>query len=191
MPQRVFGLIAKDAPMSAIEHQIHRLIEAGELPGVAIMACAMEWQTAYRGRTNDTIEWRLLAAAWQLAEETGAPLADALERISMALLSLRRLQERRDILIAGPKATTRMVVTLPPLVLAMGWLLGFDPSPVLLSWAGATMVSVGLLLLGAGVFWAQRLTQRVQTQDRVAGVELELVWIALRGGGSPRTPCVG
>ncbi|QIK63958.1 hypothetical protein G7068_12685 [Leucobacter viscericola] len=186
MPHRVFGLIAEDASVDSVERRVHQLVESGETPGAAIAICATERaEVRRRGRANDTVEWRLLASSWQLAEDTGAPLAAALERISAALLTLRRLRERRDVLVSGPKATTRLVAALPPLVLVMGWLLGFDPSPVLLSWAGVCMVSVGLVLLAAGVYWAHRLTQQLQAQDRVAGIELELVWIALGGGASP------
>lgn len=177
-PGRVFRLLADEAPTGSTVSQINARVEGGETPGSAIACC----QAAQNGGTG----WKLLAASWQLVEETGAPLADALERTSLALRSLQRLQDRRGVLLSGPRATIRLVAALPPLVLVLGWLLGFDPSPVLLSWAGVAMLSVGLLLLVAGVFWAQRLTHSIQTEDRVAGIELELASVALGGGSAPR-----
>lgn len=185
-PNRVFGLLAEERPYGSIEQRIHRAVESGESPGAAIARCGPVHR---RGggdvESHDEAEWRLLAVSWQLAEETGAPLVGVLERIAEALSTLRRLRERRGVLLAGPRATTRLVAALPPLVLAMGWALGFDPSPVLLSWSGAAMVGAGLVLLGLGVVWSKRLTRRVQSDDRVEGIELELVWVALGGGSAP------
>lgn len=177
-PGRVFRLMADEGPVGSSVSQINARVEGGETPGTAIARC----QAAQNGGTG----WKILAASWQLAEETGAPLADALERTASSLRSLQRLQDRRDVLLSGPRATIRLVAALPPLVLALGWLLGFDPSPVLLSWAGMAMLSVGLTLLVAGVLWAQRLTRRLQSEDRVAGIELELAAVALGGGSAPR-----
>lgn len=183
-PSRVFAMLATEQPEGSIEQRIHRAIEAGESPGAAIAHCELQ---QHRRGVDPTVgaEWKVLAVSWQLAEETGAPLAAALERISAALLSLRRLRERRSVLLSGPRATTRLVAALPPFVLVLGWALGFDPSPVILSWSGVGMVSSGLLLLGAGMLWARRLVRRLQDEDRVEGIELELVWIALGGGSAP------
>jgi tight adherence protein B len=127
--------------------------------------------------TLNAPEWRVLAVAWSLAEESGAPLAPALDRIGAALRALERLRERR---------TVRLVSALPPLALVLGWLLGFDPFPVLLSPVGAVLLPTGAALLLAGIAWGRALRRRVEQTDRVVGMELELVWIALRGGAHPR-----
>jgi tight adherence protein B len=136
--------------------------------------------------TLNAPEWRVLAVAWSLAEESGAPLAPALDRIGAALRALERLRERRTVLLAGPRATVRLVSALPPLALVLGWLLGFDPFPVLLSPVGAVLLPTGAALLLAGIAWGRALRRRVEQTDRVVGMELELVWIALRGGAHPR-----
>ncbi|WP_240740020.1 type II secretion system F family protein [Leucobacter triazinivorans] len=131
-------------------------------------------------------EWRVLAAAWSTAEESGAPLAPALDRIGAALRALERLRERRSVLLAGPRATVRLVCALPPLALVLGGLLGFDPMSVLLSPMGAILLPTGVVLLLAGIAWASALRRRVEHGDRLDGLELELVRIALGGGAHPR-----
>ncbi|MGJ0203133.1 type II secretion system F family protein [Leucobacter sp. gxy201] len=139
---------------------------------------------ALRAATADP-DWRLVAAAWTLAERSGAPLAPALERISAALHDLVRMRGRRATLLAGPRMTVRMVASLPPLALLLGAALGFDPIPVLVGPAGALLLAVGTALLVAGIAWARSLTRTVADRDRVAAVEFELVWIVLSGGAGP------
>lgn len=130
-------------------------------------------------------EWRVLAVAWRLAEQSGAPLAPALHRIGTALRGLEQLRARRAVLLAGPRATVRLVSALPPLALLLGALLGFDPVPVLLSSLGAVLLAAGTLLLAVGVAWGRALLRRLEREDCVAGIELELVWVALGGGAPP------
>lgn len=139
---------------------------------------------------QDRPEWRVLAAAWRLAEQSGAPLAPAIDRIAEALGQLARLREHRSVLLSGPRATVRMVIALPPLALLLGALLGFDPVPVLLSPIGAAALCAGALLLGLGMLWARSIVGQVDRSDRVAGIENELVWIAMRGGAAPSVALV-
>lgn len=130
-------------------------------------------------------EWRVLAAAWWLAERSGAPLAAVLERLAHALGSLERLGERRSVLLAGPRATIRLVAALPLVALMMGAVLGFDPLAALLNSTGAIIFVVGGALLGAGVQWARLLSDRLAAAELVSGLECELCWISLSGGAAP------
>lgn len=132
----------------------------------------------------DGPEWRVLAAAWALAQRSGAPIALILERVAHALVSLGSLSERRSVLLAGPRATIRLVSALPLVALLMGALLGFDPLRFLLSSAGLVLAAVGGVLLLIGVRWAQVLTNRLASAEWVSGLEFELSWIALSGGAS-------
>ncbi|MFV0435453.1 MAG: type II secretion system F family protein [Leucobacter sp.] len=176
-PGRVFELLAAESPRDGPLGGIARGIGEGEQVAEAIAA-------------TDGPEWRVLAVAWHLAEQSGAPLAAALERIASALHAVAQVRERRSVLLAGPQATVRMVGALPPLTLVLGALLGFDPLPVLLSPAGAALGVFGAALLAAGVLWAGAMTRAVTREDRVAGIELELVWIALGGGAPPSAACL-
>ena len=95
------------------------------------------------------------------------------------------MRARRSVLLAGPRATVRMVAALPILALLLGLLLGFDPVPVLIGPAGAVIAAVGAGLLGIGVHWSRLLQHRAAREDTIAGLPSELLWVALGGGAPP------
>lgn len=134
----------------------------------------------------DGPDWRVLGAAWWLAEASGAPVAPALDRISAALRGIAEVTRRRNVLLAGPRMTARLVSLLPLAAVAVGFLLGFNPLPVFLTPPGLLLLIGGLLLQAAGARWARALTERVERGDRVAGLACELMWIALAGGSPPQ-----
>lgn len=169
-PGRVFGKLSAEAGAPHAVGEIDRRVDAGASVAESIAAEPGE-------------EWKLLAAAWSLAENSGSPLGPVLDRMVAALRSIEALSERRSVLLAGPRATVRLVLALPPVALGLGWLLGFDPSPVLLSPLGAVLLSVGMFLLLCGALWTRALTKRVEQADQVAGLEFDLVWIALSAAG--------
>lgn len=172
LPARVFGVLASESPEGAEVKEIHgRVSEGGDI-AAAIAACAGN-------------EWGMLASAWRLSEQAGAPLAPTLDRMATALRALERLRDRRRVLVSGPQSTVRLVASLPPVALGLGWLLGFDPLPLMLTPLGLCLVFIGALLLGGGVVWARRLVRRLQLADRIAGIECDLVWIVLGGGAAP------
>src|SRR5690606_25637408 len=88
-------------------------------------------------------------------------------------------------LLAAPRMTIRLVAWLPLASVGVGVLLGFDPLPVFLTPFGAGLLVFGLLLQLLGLQWTRKLTRQVEAQDRVAGLECELMWIALSGGAPP------
>lgn len=133
----------------------------------------------------DAPAWRVLAAALFIAERSGAPPASAMERIAQSLAAIESAAERRSVLLTGPRATITLVSALPLLAVAFGALLGFDPFAVLLGPAGAVVLPTGFTLLAAGVAWASALVRRIERSQQIAGVEPELAWIALQGGGPP------
>lgn len=168
MPEsRVWRMLGRETPESAVLAGIADRIERGSPPAEALAAAGGP-------------EWRMLAAAWGVAESSGAPIAPALERFAISLQSLDRLAERRKSLLAGPRATIRLVVALPPLALLLGAGLGFDPLPVLLSPVGVVLAAGGTVLLALGAAWARSQVRRVAAADRAAGWAFELAWIAIR-----------
>ena len=168
-PPRVFGALAAEDP--ALRHVRDRIVDGATVPEALAAA--------------DSPDWRLLAAAWSVADRTGAPLAHALEQTSEALERLEALRERREVLLTGPRMTVRLVSALPALAVVSGVLLGFDPVGVLFSPTGAVLIVAGTALLAFGVHWARRLTRSVGALDRAHGCELLLVRTALAGGGTP------
>ncbi len=182
---RAASLLRGGVPSSRVWRMLGE--EVGAPPVLAALAAriASGHDSAGALAETDGPEWRLLAAAWRLAERSGAPLAEMLDRIAAALVSLERLGERRSVLLAGPRATIRLVAALPIVALLLGGALGFDPFAVLLGPVGALLASLGGALLLAGVHWARSLTSRLAAAQWVAGLECELCWIALSGGAVP------
>lgn len=99
-----------------------------------------------------------LASAWRLAERTGTPLADLLDRLNAELAARERLRHRAAAQAAGARATAVLLALLPIVGIGLGVGIGADPLQVLLhtpvgfACAAATM---GLQLLGS--WWAGRL----------------------------------
>lgn len=134
------------------------------------------------GASGSTPATRALAAAWAVALQSGAPLAAALERCGESLRAVAGVAARRQVLLAGPQATIRLVAWLPLVAVLLAVLLGFDPFVVLGSPVGWVCAAVGALLLWFGVRWAQRLTAAVTAADWVPGWAAELTSLALAGG---------
>ena len=129
--------------------------------------------------------WKALAAAWSVASEAGAPLARCLGDIADSLRAVGRVERESAAALAGPAATTRLVAVLPLISLASGWLLGLDTGAVLFgSPAGVACLAVGLLLMAAGRFWSRALLRRARRVDPAPGLMLDLVSVAVAGGGS-------
>lgn len=170
-PRRALLLVSREVPGADMHATVER-VRAGWGIGAALAAAPRP-------------EWRVLGAAWSLAEVSGAPLAPVLERIAAALGSIAALTQRRDVLLQGPRTTVRLVATLPFVAIGVGYLLGFDPFPVFITPIGMMLVCVGLVLHVTGLAWTRALTQRVANADRVAGLECELYWVALAGGSPP------
>jgi len=133
---------------------------------------------------QDAPEWRVIAATWAVAERSGAPLAGALDRIASALRSLEQLDARRQVLLAGPRSTVRLVIVLPPVVLLFGSILGFDTWTMLMSPLGMIGVCAGGALLGIAHWWSNTIISRVASQENAAGFALDLTSIHLQGGSS-------
>ncbi|MGA8114411.1 MAG: hypothetical protein WCA46_12160, partial [Actinocatenispora sp.] len=101
-----------------------------------------------------------LATAWQLAAETGAPLADLLGRLDTELTDRERLRRRATAQAAGASATSLLLAMLPAAGLGLGLAIGADPLHVLLhTGVGAVCAVVTLVLQCAGLVWSGRLTR--------------------------------
>lgn len=129
--------------------------------------------------------WAALAAAWAVATESGAPLAPTLARFAGVLRSLAQARRNVEVALAGPLATSRIVLALPAIGLLFGMLLGFDALRILVTTpTGWACLVVGGLLVVGGVRWNRRLIRAAGTLDATPGLGLELLAIAVSGGAS-------
>lgn len=129
--------------------------------------------------------WRALAAAWSVAAESGAPMRLCLTDIAESLRRLGGVERDIAAALAGPAATARLVMVLPVVAVIGGSLMGLDSLGALLGTpAGLICLLLGLLLTGAGRWWSSRLLRRARRIDPSPGLALELVAVAVGGGGS-------
>jgi tight adherence protein B len=130
-------------------------------------------------------EWGVLASAWSVAAESGAPLAGSLRDLATALRDEAQLRREIRTALAGPIASARLVLSLPIIAVLFGMLLGFDTIAVLVgNPIGLGCVVIGALLLWLGHRWSSSLAARASRSRADAGLELELLAIAMSGGAS-------
>ncbi|MDG4763387.1 hypothetical protein O7632_04580 [Solwaraspora sp. WMMD406] len=111
------------------------------------------------GRGTDDRLAALTAAATRLAEQTGAPLADLLERIEADARSTDRSRDAAMAQAAGATATAWLLAGLPAGGIALGYGIGVDPLAVLLHTpigGACAVIALGLQL--AGLAWTERLS---------------------------------
>lgn len=98
-----------------------------------------------------------LAAAGRLATQTGAPLADVLERVGATMAQDAEAAGQRRAALAGPRATARVLAWLPASGVVFGLALGADPLSVLLDGGGGIALLVaGAVLTAGGQVWSRR-----------------------------------
>jgi tight adherence protein B len=129
--------------------------------------------------------WAALAAAWWVAVESGAPLGPTLQRFAASLRELAESLREVEVALAGPRATSRIVLALPAVGLLFGVLLGFDAPRILLTTPpGWVCLAVGGALVACGIRWNGALLRRARVTDAAPGLGLELLAIAVSGGSS-------
>ena len=115
------------------------------------------------GRRPGAESLSAVAAAWQVAQRSGAGLAAVLDRTAEAL----RVEDatRREVVAAlgPPRATARLLALLPLFGLLLGTGIGADPWGFLVG----TPVGVGCLAVGcglglAGLTWVERLADAAE-----------------------------
>lgn len=146
---------------------VAELSESGER-GAPMAPVWRSWAAA-----EGSAELRFVAAAWQLSELTGAPLADAVHRAVASVHQARERARRVHIAVAGPRATVVVLSVLPLTGPLFGLACGVSPTELYLaSPLSSAAAALGLALIWVGRRWCRRL---VESAVSVGGVE---------GGGS-------
>ncbi|WP_435830186.1 hypothetical protein [Micromonospora echinospora] len=101
---------------------------------------------------------RLTRAAIRLADRTGAPLAELVERIEADMRAMDRGLAAAAAQAAGARATAWLLAALPLGGIALGYGIGVDPLRVLLHTpVGAGCAVAATALQVVGLLWAERL----------------------------------
>jgi tight adherence protein B len=106
---------------------------------------------------------RWLAACWQVAEEQGAGLAAAADRLADHGRADEALRQEVSTQLAGPRATAVLLAVLPGVGVLFGTGLGARPLDILLRtpWGLGCLVLGGLLAV-AGVAWTERIARTAE-----------------------------
>jgi len=126
--------------------------------------------------------WTRVALLADLAGTVGAPLAEALTRAADGQRAAAELHRAVATSVAGPAASARLTLLLPPACALLGWAFGFDvPGAVATPLGGGAMLLALVLLLGARR-WSSRLIRQASAVPWERGIGLELVALSLRAG---------
>ena len=160
-----------------------RVWEAAERSGPAAIPEAIV--DASRARDPTAAAWAGLAATWSVSASAGAPLAPTLRAYAETLRGFASAERDARIALAGPRATSRLVLVLPLVAVGFGALLGQDTIGVLVgSPIGWTCLAVGAGLGLAGAAWTRRLLHGAAAFEGLPGLVEELTAVAVSGGVS-------
>jgi tight adherence protein B len=114
-------------------------------------------------------ELMLLAQAWSLSEDLGAPLAHAV-RTTAGLLEARLAHERRlAAAVAGARATVNLLTVLPLAGPLLALVLGIGPGEL---FGGSQLtqgsLALGLCLAGIGRVWVRWMVRGVARGPMIA-----------------------
>ncbi|WP_285665631.1 type II secretion system F family protein [Actinorhabdospora filicis] len=102
---------------------------------------------------------RRLTTALTVAEATGAPCAEILDRLEADLHAVQRAASRAAVRVSGARASTGLLAALPLAGLALGSALGGDVTEVLFHTPlGAVCALAAVVLQILGLLWARRLS---------------------------------
>jgi tight adherence protein B len=181
--ERLAALLAAGAAPAAAWRYLAESQEPSTVLGLAADAA---WQglplapVLARAPTPDA--WRRVAVLADLAALVGAPLTDALRRAASGLRGGAELHRAVATSVAGPAASARLTLLLPPGSALLGWAFGFDVPGAILSPVGAGALVLAALLLAGAQRWSARLIRNASAVALHRGVGLELVALAVRAG---------
>ncbi len=163
-------------------------LRIGAHPVAAVEAAAREsagpvatalWGIAARARLGgDTVsalsagipgsllgaEWSRLVVAWRLAAEHGIPIGAVMRAAQTDIVERQRFRQKVQSALAGARASAGILAALPVAGLALGQAIGADPVRFLIGGGvGGWCLLAGVLLLAAGLLWADRIIDRVGT----------------------------
>jgi tight adherence protein B len=101
-----------------------------------------------------------LAAAWRVAEESGAAFAALTERLADSLRADEAIHRQTESSLAGARSTARILAALPLFGIALGYSLGAKPLTFLTATpVGWLCLAAGLTLTTLGLHWTTRLSE--------------------------------
>lgn len=162
------------------------LAEGGDPSAARITGRVDDGETlveAIAGERDSDAAWGDVAAAWEIAESVGAPLAETLRSVADSLRDAAELRDDVRVALAEPTSSARVMLWLPLLGLVVAAGLGLDPFGVLFTTPlGGICLGLGIALILLARIWTRRLVRRAQPAPSTPGMHEELLAAALSGG---------
>lgn len=109
-------------------------------------------------------EWDRLAVFWELAVRHGLAITPLMRAAQLDIVARQRFSAQVSAGMAGARATAAILAALPVLGVVLGEVMGADPLAFLTGGgAGGWLLLAGVGLLCAGLWWADRITDRIRT----------------------------
>ncbi|MEU7711521.1 hypothetical protein AB0B03_06235 [Micromonospora chalcea] len=153
-----YGVLAARAVLRRRTHRAAALAHRRDLDRLAAVAADLRAGLPADLDDGPGRVARLARAAGKLADSTGAPLADLLERIEADARAADRGLAAAAAQAAGARATAWLLAALPLGGIGLGYGIGVDPVEVLLHTpvgGGSALAAVALQV--GGLLWAERL----------------------------------
>lgn len=128
----------------------------------------LPWRVRRRMGINDVVLNTLPAtfAVCTMSYRTGAPMAAVLDACAAGITESGEAQSARDVALAGPLSSARMLAALPLFGFALGWMMGADPLGFLLTTTpGRLALVAGVAFEIAGVAWTARLVAQARAVE--------------------------
>ncbi len=126
------------------------------------------WRERRRAGVTQVVLHTLPAtyAVCAMSARTGAPMAEVLDACAEGITESGEARSARDVALAGPLASARMLAALPIFGLALGWALGADPLGFLFTTMFgrlALIAGVGFEVLG--IVWTARMVAEARAAE--------------------------
>ncbi len=179
-PARAWEELARgwDQPSEAgeVSESIYQALLAGARHRTAVWESCEE-----RGEA-----WRCLAAVVAVADESGAPIAEALWSLSETLRERVAIESDIAAMVQVPRQTTVLLLALPLVAIWMAGALGVNALAFL---TGSTLGWISLLAavgaIAVALRWMRRLTLSVLPQPGSLSPATDLLRVATSGGALP------
>lgn len=146
-PSRTWEVLAAGrGPGAKVAQTVAGMLSVGGTTAEGLRLAAADCD----GAGVEALGW--LAAAAEVVRRSGAPAAAIFDGIGDGLLAQIAESDEREIALAGPRTTARVLAALPLIGLLLGAVLGVNTLGVLLG----TGPGIACLLAGAGFWWAGR-----------------------------------
>lgn len=124
---------------------------------------AEAWKRSSSQPGCESFAW--VGAAWAVATESGAPLAEVLDSLAAEIRNESDLLRDVEAAVAPARSTALLMAVLPVFALGMGSGMGASPGETITKniW-GAGSVTLGIVLAVIGVFWVDRIAEGVERQ---------------------------